>query len=44
MMQMSTGGGKAKVLDDTEMTVYQRALDQNGAARLRSALTGLHRC
>ncbi len=37
MMQMSTGEGKAKVLDEKETTVYKRALDQEYKLKLKAS-------
>lgn len=36
-MQMSTGEGKAKVLDEKETTVYKRALDQEYKLKLKAS-------
>lgn len=35
--QMSTGEGKAKVLDERETTVYKRALDQEYKLKLKAS-------
>ena len=35
--QMSTGEGKAKVLDEKETTVYKRALDQEYKLKLKAS-------
>ena len=37
VMQMSTGEGKAKVLDEKETTVYKRALDQEYKLKLKAS-------
>ena len=36
-LQMSTGEGKAKVLDEKETTVYKRALDQEYKLKLKAS-------